>query len=253
MPTPPPVSRPHLAFAALTALALGMMGCGPSVISVDSVPKEMAACKGAKDPLHPLVVEWSAAEKVSLDGASRRGLVAVAFDGCSLRVVRGCDVRGSYAESDVTPDRKKAEMHDRDDLFAILPLAAPKLGASLTAGKSLALDYVVVAERASDASSVETSGDCADATHWVKKIRLGAYSLDMQSNANAEAHADLGPLTAGGTHQEADARSKSSGDPAACEASPKDDRCRAPVALELVPLAHTPPRPGSEPMMMRDR
>ncbi len=232
---------------ASASCGLGAIGA-PNVVDQASEPQ----CKQAKDPLHPLIVEWSAANKVALDSASRRGIVIVSLDGCNLRVVTGCAASGAYDTQSSKPDRHSLELKDRNDLFAFLPLAAPRLGASFASGKTFVLDYVTVGERAVSKNDVDVSGDCAGATHFVKRIRFGAYSLAAGADAKAEAAAEIGPLTAGGTHQESDRREKASGDPSKCEGAPDDPSCQAPVQLELVALSG-PPRPGSEAMMMRDR
>lgn len=239
---------------AIGIVSLTLAACGSAPVSADAprAPRG-AACEGAKDPLHPFIVTWSAANKVGLDAASRRGVVAVAYEGCALRVVGACEIAGHYEETATKPERRTIAMHDEKELLATLPLSAPQLGAGFASGDSLVLDSVVVSERTVRDGPIELSGDCGGATHYVKSIRLGAYTLESRADASASAHADLGPLTAGGSRTESDSRRKASGDPAACEAAPTNPSCAAPVALELVPIERDAPRPGSETMMMHDR
>lgn len=195
-----------------------------------------AKCSNAADPLHPLIVDWPATHKVALDGASQRGVVMVTLAGCSLRVVNGCRADGRYQLEEEEPNPQHVEMKDEHDLLSFLPISAPQLSGTFRSGKSLVLDYTIVAERTFEGGKVVPSGDCGEATHFVKRIELGAYVLSQKASAEAGAHADIGPLDAGGTHQESDERRKASGDPDKCKSEPKDASCRAPVRLELVPL-----------------
>jgi hypothetical protein len=241
------LSRLGLLVPAVLTLA-----CSP-VPTLQDRPARASTCQKARDPLHPLVVEWSAANRVGLDAASRRAGVVVAVDGCHLRVLRSCEAHAQYTETEMKAERRAVVMKDQDDVAAWLPFAPPSVGAGLTAGSSLVLDVVVTKDRALPEGVPDLDGDCAEATHLVRKIRLGAYALDTRATAEAVAKADVGPLSAGGSHTESDARRKASGDPDQCAASPSGPGCDAPVELELVPLPPSAPRPGSETMMMRDR
>ena len=231
--------------AALVRLALGgaafasaTTGCGSSASSphAEGEPDRAAACANANEPLHPLIVEWPATRKVTLDGVSRKGVVIVALSGCDLTVVTGCHAAGGYEANDSKPDHQHIEMKDEHDLFAFMPIAPPKIGATLRSGKSLVLDYTIAGARSFSGTSVKPEGDCTGATHYVKRIELGAYTLDTKASAEAGVNADLGGLGAGGLHQESDQRHKGSGDPARCESDPKSAGCDAPVRLELAPL-----------------
>ena len=172
---------------AAFGVGLACAGCGLGTLQAPNIaePGLGPNCKQAKDPLHPLIVEWSAANKVALDSASRRGVVVVSLDGCSLRIVSGCQASGTYDAVSTKPERHSLELKDRNDLFAFLPLAAPRLGGSFSSGKSLLLDYVTVGERAIATESVALTGDCAGATHFAKRVYLGAYSLDSRADAKA--------------------------------------------------------------------
>ncbi len=76
---------------------------GPKTPSVES-STGMATYQAAKDPMNPLVVEWPATAKTSLEAASQRGMVVVSYLGCTLKVLERCDAGGSYGFKLLTPN-----------------------------------------------------------------------------------------------------------------------------------------------------
>ena len=231
--------------AALLVLVLPfpLFGCGPGTLAqrptADQAINGPSAdqCRLAKDPLNPLIVEWPGTNKVALDAESRRGVVIVKFDGCSnLKVLTQCEAKGTYEAETVTPARDKMEIKNKNDLFALLPVGALSLGGDVDAGTSFLLDYVAVGQREYKGGSPDTNGICDGATHYVRRITIGAYSLDAEAGGNANAGVNVGKIGIGGSHEESDKRHKASGDPSKCESDPTTTGCNAPIQLELTPL-----------------
>lgn len=240
------MQHPRLAFFAAVTFTSFAMGCGPGTLATRPTADDAMAgpsnvskekCKLAKDPLNPLIVEWPGTNKVGLDSQSRRGVVIVAFDGCSnLKVLSQCDAKGKYEQETVTPARDKMEIKNANDLYALLPLGATSLGGAVNAGTSFFLDYVAVGQREYKGETPETSGICDGATHYVRRITVGAYSLDAEEAGKAEAGFKVQGAGIGGSHDESDKRHKASGDPGKCEGDPSANGCNAPIQLELTPL-----------------
>lgn len=233
----------------LGTLIFAASGCGPGNViaknkTVGEVDDQQATCKVAKDPLNPLIVEWPGTSKVSLDSASKRGIVVVSYAGCTLKVLNECHAKGAYEYSGVTPARDQIDISSQDDLYAKLPLGAVSLKGELDAGASLKLDYIAVGQRVAAEPPTELEGEgCEGATHYVRTITIGAYSLDAGAKAEAGASVDVGNAGGGVKRKEGDRRLKNSGDVDKCssqapknEASAIDDGCGAPLQLDLAPL-----------------
>lgn len=237
---------------ALAVSTIVCASCGAGTMTtrptLDDVGEDKAElCKQAKDPLNPLIVEWPGTNKVRLDAQSRRGVVVVAFNGCKLEVLTQCEAPGAYEMEEVTPIRDKVEIKSENDLFAYLPLSAFQLGGQIANGDSLLLDYVAVGQRAYKGEAPTTKGSCDGATHYVKRIMVGAYSLETFAAGNANAGVNVAGAGVGASHKESDKRSKGSGDPNVCEKSPNDPACGGVIQLELTPLPGTPPSPPAAP------
>jgi hypothetical protein len=225
------------------SLFFAAAGCGPGTIAKRPTADEAIngpsneKCKLARDPLNPLIVEWPGTNKVGLDSQSRRGVVIVNFDGCSsLKVLTQCEAKGTYEAETVTPARDKMEIKNQNDLFALLPLGAGSLGGAVDSGTMFSLDYVAVGQREYKGDAPSTTGICDGATHYVRRITIGAYSLDAEAAGKANGGANAGGIGIGASHDESDKRHKASGDPSKCEQDPAATGCNAPIQLELTPL-----------------
>jgi hypothetical protein len=150
----------------LVVLALvTLTGCPSTQViantpTVEDADDQQATCKVARDPLNPLVVEWPGTAKVDLETASRRGLVAVSYSGCTMKILSSCEIKGEYDFEETTPARDRIEISDNNELYAKLPLGAASLKGELSAGASLELDYVAVGQRVAETAPKSRRGDC---------------------------------------------------------------------------------------------
>jgi hypothetical protein len=225
----------------LVFAALALLGC-PSQQLITDVPKvedaddQQATCKVARDPLNPLVVEWPGTAKVDLESVSRRGLVAVSYAGCTMKILTSCEIEGAYDLERTTPARDRIEISNNSELYAKLPLGAAALKAELSGGTSLSLDYVAVGQRVASTTPKTSSGDCGDATHYVRTITVGAFSLDARAQGKVGASAEIGSA-GGGIGRKEDTRNlKSQGDIEVCSKKPDGGDCGAILQLGLAPL-----------------
>src|SRR5688500_15741152 len=129
-----------------------------------------------------LVTEWSATEKSNLEAQLSAGpdggAVAVAFSGCDLRLIPDCRLPGSYVWQRTTPSRDTIEIRDSSELYAKLPLGAVSLSGELERSGTLFIEATVAGHRrltGATASEVPDTGSCADATHIVNGLALGAF------------------------------------------------------------------------------
>ena len=206
--------------------------------SVGDGDEQQATCKVAKDPLNPLVVEWPGTSKVALDSASQKGVVVVSYVGCVLKVLTSCQAGGTYELKSVTAVRDKVSIENETDLYARLPLGVASLKAELATSGRLDLEYVAVGQRETAKPPVSVSGECAGATHYVRSIMVGAYSLDAVGTAKVSGAVELAGKGGGDEHKEGVRRLRGSGDVGSCAsgaASGKSD-CGAVLQLGLAPL-----------------
>jgi hypothetical protein len=204
--------------------------------TVEGVDEGQATCKVAKDPLNPLVVEWPGTSKVSLDSASRQGVVVVSYVGCVLKVLTSCQAGGTYELRQVTPVRDKVSIENETDLYARLPLGVASLKGELKTGQRLDLEYVAVGQREAATSPVSLAGECAGATHYVRSIMVGAYGLDVVGTGKATVVASAGEVGGGAERKESVRRIRGSGDVAKCAAD-ESSHCGAVLQLGLAPLS----------------
>jgi hypothetical protein len=205
-------------------------------------PSELGKCRVAASQASPLVTEWPASEKANLEVLSHQGAVAVAYSGCSLRVLPQCRVRGTYQWQRTTPATDSLSINDADDLYAKLPLGAATLEGELKRKGSLTVKTVVAGQLRLDGATVAdvgTDGACAQATHLLTALSVGAFALD----AGAERSGSLGasvPVGEAKVERSISAeRLRAAGDFDACSQSSADGpaaNCASPIQVFLTPL-----------------
>ncbi len=227
-----------------TSVSALLLGCPNKQLitetpTVENAETQQATCKVAKDPLNPLIVEWPGTAKIDFDSASQRGVVFVSYVGCNLKVLSSCRATTAdsiYEMTSVTPARDKLVMSDLSELYARLPLGAASLKGELGLGSSLELDYIAVGQRIAKETPKKFSGDCEGATHFVRTITVGAYSLDAHAAGKAGASVEVGSAGGGVSRQESKRNIRGSGNVEACATDPLGTSCGAVLQLGLAPL-----------------
>jgi hypothetical protein len=238
--------RTKLALAAPIVWLPVLLGCAPPLPSLGStLPQALGGgrCRVAASQSSPLVTEWPAAEKANLEALSHSGAVLVAFSGCSMRVLPACRVRGSYRWQRTTPATDTIEINNEDELYARLPLGAASLEAELKRSGKLSVQTVVAGQLKLDDDplpAVPTDGACAQATHVVTALAVGAFTLSVGGNASVKGSASLTSLgETGGSATRSASIMRSAGDPEVCgagtEAGPQAN-CASPIQVFLAPL-----------------
>ncbi len=201
-------------------------------------------CSGSDAAPQPLVVDWRAEERTDLEVAMRRGVVVVSYDCERLRVLPDCAVEGGYGFVAVTPKTQQLKLTNKDEIQANLPAGVLAANASVQRGAALDVNLSIVGKQMSSLVSVDASrlrGRCQGATHFVRAVTTGAFTLATHTDANVSGDAGLkgaGVKTTGSSDKQLE---QHDGDPAACAAvtatsSSPPQGCSTPLRLDLLPL-----------------
>lgn len=193
---------------------------------------------------HPLVVEWAAAERASLEARLKRGLVAVRVDGCEIAVMRQCDVQGEYAYLGLTRKNDRVKIRSADELYAQLPLGAARLEGKLARAGELDVEIALVgmleAPQARPGRDL-LAGDCDAATHIITGVQVGAFHFFAGGAGEIKVGAGFNQIGAGGGSTAERETLSADGQPASCDASTTADLrppegCGALIRIELSAL-----------------
>lgn len=192
----------------------------------------------------PLVVDWRAEERTDLEVAMRRGVVVVAYDCERLRVLPDCTTDGGYGFVAVTPKTQQLKLTNKDEIQANLPAGVLAANASLQRGAALDVNLSIVGKQMSSVVSVDGArlrGRCQGATHFVRAVTTGAFTLATHTDANVKGEAGLkgaGVSAAGSSEKQLQ---QADGDPAACatvtaSSTTPPQGCSTPLRLDLISL-----------------
>lgn len=205
----------------------------------------IAACAKAVAG-EPLVVDLKSNERSDLEVAMRDGVVVVGFDCKNLTILKGCSAPGSYRFAGVTRKEDVVRMTNADELAANLPLTGASLSASMKRGSTLDLALVTVGKKRATASEITVpeltgGGTCANATHVVRGVYVGAFALATGTEGEARAVAQIFGAGTSGASSSTKKTEARDGDLEACRKSTPDSaeppaQCAAITRLELVPL-----------------
>jgi hypothetical protein len=205
-------------------------------------PVEQGRCRVAASQSSPLVTEWPASEKANLEALLHAGAVAVAYSGCSMRLLPDCRVRGAYRWMRTTPATDSLEINDTDDLYAKLPLGAASLEGELKRTGKLTVKTVVAGQLQLDGAGVNdvpNEGACAQATHIMTALSIGAFALTADGARTRQLAASVSVGEAKLQNDRAAALLRSAGDFDSCNNSTAESpngNCASPVQAFLAPL-----------------
>jgi len=245
--TPYSVVAVLVSLGALVTLAVA---CGPGNLASGLAeppkfaPKDQTKCGVTKSQAEPLIVEWPSASRAQLESKARKGGVVVHYIGCEMRVLTQCSAPGKYEYSGTTRKKDRIVMRDADELYANIPVGAAKLESTLEKSGQLSVDMVIVGRYEAERARVrkdELEGDCAEATHVVSALTVGAFAF--ASGADATVSAEGSVLGAGGGAKSGSKREviAEDGDPKGCDGATRSDKeppsqCGALLRLEVTAL-----------------
>lgn len=231
-------------FGAL--LVIPFTGCGgKSAVPRAHAPRmsdDEAKCRAAALRESPLVTEWSAAEKASLQARLREGALAVEYTGCSMRPILGCRLRGSYQWQQTTLSSDTVDIRSEDELFAKLPLGAFGLEGELARSGHLQVRTMVSGQftlAGSAASDVPDYGDCAQATHLLTGVSIGSFKLHSGDSIEAGAEVMIAERGGGAKTSSSEAVLREAGTFESCQESTLEAPhigCSSPIQAFLQPL-----------------
>jgi hypothetical protein len=202
-------------------------------------PAEQARCRVAASQSSPLVTEWPASEKANLEVLLRTGAVAVAYSGCSMRVLSECRVRGVYQWTRTTPATDSLEINDADELFAKLPLGAASLEGELKRSGKLSVQTMIAGQLRLDGggvADVPKEGPCAQATHVVSALSMGAFALKSGGKRSIGGGLNVSSVETGIKHEKSADLLRSAGDFDSCgtgTAEGPSANCASPIQAFL--------------------
>lgn len=250
-----------LRLAALLA-ACALPSCGGAVgetlrptdhTAAGAVGGAAPTCAGEPKYAKPLIVDLDPDARVDLEAVMKKGVAVVAYDCASFRVLGSCRLPdSSYEYAGVSRKEQVIQMKSADDLHANLPLSSAKLGGEVQSGRSIDLALVLVGRRSTTLAKVsreDLTGPCEGATHYVQAASVGAFSMATGSLGKAAVVAEMFNYGGGASSQSERKAMNMDGSLDACRKSEPDSEtppseCRAPLRVELLPIAGTPVATG---------
>ncbi len=227
--------------ASLVACAAGTTGA-PQAPTYS--PADATTAGAAKSASRPLILEWPAADRATLEAQRAQGVVVVRYGGREIEVLRGCKVTGAYRYVPVTPKEEDVVMRDRAELDAAMPVHAVSLEARLAQKQQLQVAMTIVGAYEADArawAAADLQGQCDGATHVVQELTVGAFEIDASAESSQAAGAGAFGVGASASHDAARETLNRDGDKAACAKSAAGDgappfACGAMLRMQVVPI-----------------
>lgn len=202
-------------------------------------------CSVGASSSHPLVVEWAAADRASLEARLARGLVAVRAQGCEIEVLRECEVPGQYSYLGLTRKNDRVKIRSADELYAQLPIGAARLEAKLARQGSLDVEIALVGMFEAPAGRPKhdaLKGECRDVTHVITGVQVGAFQFLAGGAGEIRAGGGVGQIGAGAASTAERETLSADGEPGRCDGSSTTDPrppegCGALIRIELTAIA----------------
>jgi len=252
------MGRVHL--VGLTAAVVSCSGGALAPTPPSYEPEGQTKCTLTKSQSRPLIVEWPAPDRMALELQVQKGIVAVRYVGCEMEVLRRCRVPSAYRYIPSTPQNEQVTITNEDELYATVPIGAAKLEGKLAAAGQLHVDMTLVGMYETDAPLVrkdQLEGECAQATHVVTALSVGAFEFVAGGSAEVSGGAGVPGVAAGARSAARREVLNRAGEKAACDGSSSTDHappfgCGALLRVEVVPLGEPqeaakrppPPPPG---------
>lgn len=234
--------------AAIAAIGLASLaGCArpavnPAVPSY--APSDQTSAAAAKSASRPLIVEWPAADRATLEAQRAGGVVVVRYGGREMEVLRGCRVpaAGAYRYVPLTPKEEDLVVRDATELDAAMPIHTASLEARIQQKQELDVAMTIVGMYQTDGRSwraADLQGDCAGATHVVQAVAVGAFEIDASAQASVGAGVHALGAGIGASHDASREVVHRDGNKDACAKSGATDAsppfaCGAMLRLEVV-------------------
>jgi hypothetical protein len=241
---PPRLRSLLAALAGFTALASS--GCGAASAISPTAPQApndgLTRCTIARGQDNPLVTEWTASEKASLETQLQRGAVVVAYHGCEMRILSDCPVRGVYAWKRTTTSTDVIDIHDADELYSKLPLGAVKLEGELQRSGRLSVQTTVAGQlvlQGWEVADVANNPACVGATHVIGQLSIGTFKLKSGGAVRVGGGVSVPVIGGGASTSSEQAVVREAGDADKCKLASDQaphPECASPIQVFLQPL-----------------
>jgi hypothetical protein len=238
--------------------AVGLVGCSTGApVAAAVIPSDsstLARCRVAASQDQPLVTEWPAPYKARLEALLQEGAVAVEYSGCELKIVDRCRVPGTYAWKRTTLSTDTTDIRTEDELFAKLPIGAFHLSGELQTAGSLRVQTTVAGQLAlvgKAAHDHTTGAECAEATHLVLALSVGAFELIGGGAVSVKAGVEVGIAEAGGGMHQEKSIIRAAGDAGRCHEATDEapsPLCSSPLQIFLAPIQRRVPLESLSPL-----
>jgi hypothetical protein len=216
---------------------------------LDDPAHELASqrCGGSGQIVRPLIIEWPATERASLEGRLRRDqVIVVRYEGCTVEVMRDCAAPETrYDYIGITRKNDRIAIRTTDELYANMPLTAISLEAKLAKAGELNVAMALVGNFEAQRSRFDWSelvGRCDGATHVIAAAQVGAFEFFTGAGAEIGVGVEAeGVAGVGGRSTASREILNEDGDPSSCATSSPSDlgpppECHALLRLELSAL-----------------
>ncbi len=244
---------------------LGLYGCGAGGAAEAVRPQDptaagalgeesKGACQGVAKGAEPLIVDWKPEQRGDLEVAMREGVAVVGYSCEGIKLLNDCRIDGKYGFIGMTKKEQVVRLKSADEVRANLPLSGGAIGGELKRGAALEIAMIMVGKKRTtwdEPTTADLKGSCDGATHYVRGATVGAFVLDMGTEAKVRAAAELfGAGTSGASESGKQARNQE-GEPDDCaKSTPESEKppaqCGAPIRLVLAPIPAVP-ADGKEP------
>lgn len=207
----------------LSLVLLSSLGCRQPAQKApvdDFPPAHPAGCRIEESPIAALGADLPAMWAVEVGGVAKDGIVMAHYDGCTLKVLTGCVGEGAYELIGEPPRRESFEVSSQAELDTKLRFAPSDLAAEVAAKNHIRVELTSIGSRVAKGPPTGLRGDCSQATHYVRVMRVGAYAVDaVEPNGSKR-------------------RLRAAGDPEVC-ARPDvlPDACQSLLSVSLEPAA----------------
>jgi hypothetical protein len=211
---------------------------------VPQTPVLAQRCRLGASQTSLLVTEWNAAEKANLQALLGGGAVAVQFSGCEMRLLPNCRLPGRYMWIHTTATSDRVEIENDAQLYAKLPLGAVSLSGELRKWGKLTVETTVSGQVRLDgmmASQISADPSCAEATHLVDGLSLGAFALSAGGLESSKGGVNVArvPIEGGGQLSQSASVVRAAGNATSCQSAtdqqPNAD-CASPIQVFLAPI-----------------
>ena len=249
---------PALLVGGMLALACGGQTKPPeaSLPTTHDVFGDKPPSKCARPPAEPDLAAWDSHARGLLANQRRFGAIVVRYESrdCNveLEVLPNCiaDLRddvGKIVRYDYGPyfASERKIIHDKNELFAGLPLGAVSFQGAVGEGQSLRADLAHVGVASLPPETVFRyqhlrGSECQRATHIVARVYLGAFAMAAGNTQELEAAVTVFGAGAGGSSRSGRSVKREEGDLAECKAAKADGKehagCAVPLRLGLAEI-----------------